>query len=527
MKKFNTTGVCVPNRHYMVDTSKKLNEIICLIEDEEYFTINRSRQYGKTTTLYLLKNRLKAKYEIINISFEGIGDSPFLSDKNFAKSFIDICADAFAFTNISKIDENVWYDKSDFDEENPFRWLGKKVTALCKKYEIILMVDEMDKCSDNQVFLNFLGLLRKKYLSRNAGEDFTFKSVILAGVYDVKNLKLKLRPEEEKKYNSPWNIAVDFNVDMSFHPKDIATMLREYESDVHTGMDIDAISEKLYYYTNGYPYLVSWLCKWIDSQGEKNWTNDGIVKAVKHYHCSDSTLKDDLIKNYENNKSLKIMLDSMIFLGREYSYVDTDEAINLGLTFGIFRKKANIDGKLEIANIIFTNILTEHVLIKKARESDLAQPEKSQFIKEDGHLDMIRILDRFQALMKAEYRKEDEHFIESQGRLLFLCFLKPIINGTGFYYVEPETRSSNRMDIVVTYLEEEFIIELKIWHGEQYRKDGIKQLNGYLESRELKSGYLVSFSFLKNKEYKSGYLSDMTNEDVEGIEDKEIYEVVV
>ena len=83
------------------------------------------------------------------------------------------------------------------------------------------------------------------------------------------------------------------------------------------------------------------------------------------------------------------------------------------------------------------------------------------------------------------------------------------------------------MYIVVTYLEEEFIIELKIWHGEQYRKDGIKQLYGYLESRELKSGYLVSFSFLKNKEYKSGYLSDMTNEDVEGIEDKEIYEVVV
>lgn len=47
------------------------------------------------------------------------------------------------------------------------------------------MVDEMDKCSDNQVFLSFLGMLRNKYLSRNTGEDFTFKSVILAGVYDV------------------------------------------------------------------------------------------------------------------------------------------------------------------------------------------------------------------------------------------------------------------------------------------------------------------------------------------------------
>ena len=156
-----------------------------------------------------------------------------------------------------------------------------------------------------------------------------------------------------------------------------------------------------------------------------------------------------------------------------------------------------------------------------------SKPEKSQFIKEDGHLDMVHVLNRFQALMKAEYRQEDEKFIESQGRLLFLCFLKPIINGTGFYYVEPETRTSNRMDIVVTYLEEEFIIELKIWHGEQYRKDGIKQLNGYLESREQKKGYLVSFSFLKNKEYQAGYLSDVTNAEVAGIEEKEIYEVIV
>ena len=35
--------------------------------------------------------------------------------------------------------------------------------------------------------------------------------------------------------------------------------------------------------------------------------------------------------------------------------------------------------------------------------------------------------------MKAEYRREDEKFIESQGRLLFLCFLKLIINGTGYF----------------------------------------------------------------------------------------------
>lgn len=203
MKEFNTTGLCIPDMHYMVDTSDKLKEIIDLIEKGKYFTINRSRQYGKTTTLFALKNRLKDQFEILSISFEGVGDAPFHSNKSFVNMVIFRIAKTMKFTNIRKEDIEEWLEQTEYHEENAIEYLDEKITWLCEKYEIILTIDEMDKCSDNQVFLNFLGMLRDKYLSRNKGEDFTFKSVILAGVYDVKNLKLKLRPEEEKKYNSP------------------------------------------------------------------------------------------------------------------------------------------------------------------------------------------------------------------------------------------------------------------------------------------------------------------------------------
>jgi len=527
MKEFNTTGTCIPSMHYMVDTSDKLNKIYDLIVKGKYFTINRSRQYGKTTTMYLLKSMLRERYEVLNISFEGVGDEPFFNNRSFVNMLMPRIAKAMKFTRIKDEDISLWITDTGFDEENAIAYLSEKVSEFCEKYEVVLMIDEMDKCSDNQVFLNFLGMMREKYLSRNASEDYTFKSVILAGVYDVKNLKLKLRPDEERKYNSPWNIAIDFNIDMSFHPAEIATMLESYEEDMHSGMDIKAMSEELYHYTNGYPYLVSWLCKWIEENGNRDWSSEGLRKAVKHYYCVDSTLTDDLIKNYENNPLLRQMIDSMIFQGKEYSYVSTDEAINLGITFGIFKKKENAEGKLEISNIIFANLLTDHVMMRKEREATWIPPEKSQFIKEDGHLDMVHVLNRFQIFMKSEYRQEDERFIEQQGRLLFLCFLKPIINGTGFYYVEPETRNSSRMDIVVTYLDEEFIIELKIWRGDIYRKDGLKQLNGYLDSREQRKGYLVSFSFLKDKKLVSGYVADVKNDEVPGIENKEIYEVVV
>ncbi len=45
---------------------------------------------------------------------------------------------------------------------------------------------------------------------------------------------------------------------------------------------------------------------------------------------------------------------------------------------------------------------------------------------------MAYAITRFAELMHQEYRKNDEEFLERQGRLVFLSFLKPIINGVGF-----------------------------------------------------------------------------------------------
>ena len=127
---------------------------------------------------------------------------------------------------------------------------------------IVLIIDEADNASNNHVFIDFLSMLRGYYLDRENSP--IFHSVILAGVYDIKNLKLKLRPEEEHQYNSPWNIAAKFNINMNFTTKEIAAMLQEYETDCHTGMDVPAVAKEIFLYTCGYPYLVSAICKILD-----------------------------------------------------------------------------------------------------------------------------------------------------------------------------------------------------------------------------------------------------------------------
>ncbi len=494
-KRFNITGSCNPERHYMVDTEKRFKAVEGLIDGGAYFTINRARQFGKTTMLQMIRRRLSDKYLIIKTSFEGLGDESFKSIPVFVNTFCSLMTNFLQ--NIGE-EQNVWkfFDHKDLTS---FEELSKVITCFCETSPkpVVLLIDEVDKSSDNQMFLNFIGMLRNKYLERNEGLGNTFHSVVLAGVYDIKNLKLKLRPDAEKKYNSPWNIAADFNVDMTFHPEEIAQMLNDYENDVHTGMDIKAISEEIYKYTTGYPFLVSYICKKIDEEFDQEWTSESIVKAVKVLVQGNSTLMDDLSKNLENNPEFREFMYSVSVNSVSYSFSLLNPMVNMGNMFSYIRDK---NGRVVIHNLIFEEALFLYFTLDYTIKNNAKlSPFQLNYVR-NGKLNMEHVVTRFADLMHQEYRKNDEEFLERQGRLVFLSFLKPIINGIGFYYVEPQTRDNRRMDLVVTYDKQEFIVELKIWHGDKYEELGCDQLSEYLAIRGMDEGYLVTFDFSKNKQ---------------------------
>ncbi|MCY6354993.1 AAA family ATPase [Clostridium sp. ZS2-4] len=502
-KRFNTTGVCVSRKHYMVDISNKLEQIKELIDNEFYFTINRPRQYGKTTTLSQIKKILKEKYLVINISFEGIGDIVFQSEKYFSRVFLELMSENLQFTHqeeseiLLKLKENV-YDIKD---------LSKVITkfTMNSSKEVVLLIDEVDKSSNNQLFLSFIGMLRNKYLAREIEEDYTFKSVILVGVHDVKSLKLKLRHDEETKYNSPWNIAVEFNVDMSFSPIEIATMLKEYSEENHILMDINNISEEIYFFTQGYPFLVSRVCQIIDERiyelEKKPWSIYDVQKSVKIILEEKNTLFDSMIKNLENNKELYDYIEDIIVRGVQKSFNKDNPLIDLGITYGYFK---NSDGKVTIANKIFAERMYNYMVSKL--ENTYSKMDnynfKGAFIETNGGLNIEKILQRFMQFMKEQYSSKDKEFIEHHGRLLFLAFIKPIINGVGFDFKEVQVSEEKRLDVVITYNNFKYIIEMKIWRGAKYHEEGIKQLCDYLDIHSLDKGYLVIFNFNKNKEFK-------------------------
>ena len=189
-KKFQVTGICIPDKHYMVDISSKIENIISdYIDAGKYFTINRARQYGKTTLLYLLEEKLKDRNIVLSLSFEA-ADDYFTSPRNLALGLISDIGDRLLHQDVPEEVIKAW--REPLIDDFPMKALGRKITALCSqcKKNVVLMIDEVDKSSDNQIFLSFLGLLRAKYLDQLKGRDVTFQSVVLAGVYDIKNSNL-------------------------------------------------------------------------------------------------------------------------------------------------------------------------------------------------------------------------------------------------------------------------------------------------------------------------------------------------
>jgi len=301
-KTFNTTGLCIPGKHYMVNIDHKLKSIIKLVQRENYFVINRPRQYGKTTTLHILEEILKTRYKVISLDFEGLG-AVFGSEENFCNYFIN------AINNSIGLELEVVCTFVDLIN------VIKKITI---NMDVILIIDEVDKASNNKLFLDFLGMLRSLYLIRSKGNGTTFKSVILAGVHDIKNLKIKFRDDSDIRYNSPWNIAVKFDVDMSFNEFEIGTMLEDYSKENNLELEIEKLSKEIFKFTNGYPFLVSRICQVIDEEilkdNKKPWLIQEIQKAVKIIINEKNMLFDDLIKNMENNNELYDCIYNVLIL---------------------------------------------------------------------------------------------------------------------------------------------------------------------------------------------------------------------
>ncbi|MBQ9396745.1 MAG: AAA-like domain-containing protein [Proteobacteria bacterium] len=360
MKRFNVTGTCYPDEHYMVDISERLEIIAQMIKRGDYFCINAGRQYGKTTTLYALKKKLEAEYCVFSLSFEGLADSAFESIEKLGSDFLWLMSRCVRFRTVNLLNDDLkelllQLSKQETISAREFSDALSEMNAISAA-PIVLIIDEVEQAGNYSAFIKFLGILRDMYLKRK--ETPTFQSVILAGVYDIKNLKLKIRPESEHQYNSPWNIAARFDVDMSLPVEGIEGMIAEYKND-HVGVpEVDGMkphdmAQLIYDYTSGYPFLVSRLCQILDER-KLRWDKDGFLFAEKELLHERNTLFDDMVKKLNDFPEMRQMFKEILLNGRMFAFNQLEKYIQIASLFNFIKED---DKNVKISNRIFETVL--------------------------------------------------------------------------------------------------------------------------------------------------------------------------
>ena len=152
---FNTEGQCEPEIHYMVRLDDRLDKIKrFFIDMGKYFVINRGRQYGKTTTLCALEDYLKEDYLVVSMDFQGISTAEYSNEYTFTKAFMRMFAEALEEGEATADEMKPAIAFVDSLEHNTLGEMFDQMSKICKiaSKPIVLMIDEVDRSSNNQVF---------------------------------------------------------------------------------------------------------------------------------------------------------------------------------------------------------------------------------------------------------------------------------------------------------------------------------------------------------------------------------------
>jgi hypothetical protein len=282
---------------------------------------------------------------------------------------------------------------------------------------------------------------------------------------------------------------------MSFCAEDIATMLIEYEDDHKTGMNFYEVSENIYEFTSGYPYPVSDICNIIDEKLHRNWTPDGISRAVQIVANEESSLFKDIVRNLESDEQLRDYIYDILIIGIEKKYNPDDSVGDRALMFAFTRSD---NGNIVISNKIFEIRMANFCIAYRSNKKNAAEitaVKSNEVLKEDDSFDMAFCLRKFAKHLREIFSEKDVAFYEQHARLIFISYLRPLIYGKGFYHFESALTTNQRMDIVAFYGKAQFIIELKRWYGEKRHEEEFEQLAGYMTKKNAETGYLVTFDF--------------------------------
>ncbi|MBU2688677.1 MAG: AAA-like domain-containing protein [Actinobacteria bacterium] len=482
---FNTAGPCNPANHYMLPWEHRLPGVRDLMDQQLYFVVHAPRQVGKTTSFRHLARALTAegKYAALLASCE-TGQT--------ARS--DIKAGVMGI--VRSIEANARQDlpdelrppPADLDQiegESRLAVYLEQWTRACPR-PLVLFLDEIDALLDESL-LSVLRQLRAGYFNRPEGFPH---SMALIGLRDVRDYKMKVRPEQESAGTaSPFNVKVRSIRLRDFNAEEVDELYRQHTAETGQKWTDEAVA-RAFELSQGQPWLVNALAYQICSTDLRDRTQ---VIGVEHIEQAKETLierrdthLDSLVARL-NEPRVRRVIEPILTGDVSFDPTFNDDfsfVHDLGLV-------AQREGAMVIANPIYAEIIPR-ILSFHVQMGIYLQPQ--WFVAEDGTLDMMKLIGKFLEFWQenGEVLLKGMPYQEAAPHLVFMAYLQRVVNHGGRIAREFAV-GTKRADLVVDFGGRKDVIELKLASASRALQRGLEQVAAYSKRLGRDGGYLIIF----------------------------------
>ena len=501
-RRFNTEGPMRPDRHYAVPPLERMNleEILDLIRGMRYFVLHAPRQTGKTSALIALRDLLNSgaagDFRCVNVNVEPAQVARDDVARGIRATLSGLASRARLLGD--DYPDGAWWDilakvgPEDALKELLTRWCEANPTPL------VLLVDEIDSLVGDTL-LSVLRQLRAGYEQRPEGFPL---SVVLCGVRDIRDYRIKSSTGEVIAGGSPFNVAATSLRLGDFTETETRALMAQHTEETGQRFSAPALAA-VWTQTQGQPWLVNALCAGacFDSEAGRDRSRtievDDVYAAREQLILSRRTHLDQLAHKLEEERVRRV-IEPMLSGGEaRYDGRDLEYARDLGLLA--------LDSPPRIANPIYQEALPRELGYVLQDRLDL---QAAWYVNDGGGLNMNKLLVAFSTF----FREHADHWLvhlgdyrEAAPQLILQAYLQRVVNGGG--RIEREYGlGRGRTDLLVLWpretgqpydLWERFVVECKVLRDSDRRsldgviERGLEQTLGYLEQSGALEAHLV------------------------------------
>jgi len=496
-RRFNTTGPCYPDQHYMLPPERRLAGVLELIAENRYFVLQSGRQTGKTTSLFWLEKHLPS-----------LGKRALWLDVETARDNPDpVSAFRTVFHRIQRALRAPHEGLRAATPEQAEEWLRDPDSAICNYLEFLtlqdprpfaLFVDEAD-CLVGETMVSFLTQLRDGYIARQSSPFPA--SVALVGMRSVRDFVLDKQQSTAVAWlgtSSPFNISAESIGLTAFTEAEVAELLELHTRATGQRFEPEAVA-RVAVLGEGHPWVTNALA---DEAVKKQVPDRRSPVTAAHVEAAKETIilerrshVDSLVARLREPRIVKVLAPMLIGdRTRAGDVLDDDLAYAVGM--GLLRLK---DGQYEIANGIYREVIPRALNFNQQAQ---IREKTEWYVLPDGSLDMHKLMQGWQKFWRKDghLAADGFHYREAGPHLMLMAFLQRIVNGSG--RVEREYGlGRGALDLLIEQRGQRHAIEVKLRRDNDTGADALEQLARYLDHAGLSEGWLVLFDLRRELDW--------------------------